>query len=212
MNTQRASWSDESQRSRQHCPERPPAVPGLHFLACGRPWPGLPLYPLSHSQDLSGQLDRARPLGTLSGAPALWNPLLAVPGRPRGCRAWPSAHPGASGRWGGGCSDNGGATCEGESVLVYFLLEVFDLKVPLLQQLVQSPVLIRCFPELMAKLFDLIFQHPARQRHPGLLFLPGDPRAGIGASLPRAVVPRWALGGDQNWSVQNRKAKLETSQ
>lgn len=140
------------------------------------------------------------------------NPLLAVPGRPHSCRAWPSAHPGASGWWEGGCSDNGGATCEGESVLVYFLLEVFDLKVPLLQQLVQSPVLIRCFPELMAKLFDLIFQHPARQRHPGLLFLPGDPRAGIGASLPRAVVPRWALGGDQNWSVQNRKAKLETSQ
>lgn len=140
------------------------------------------------------------------------NPLLAVLGRPRGCRAWPSAHPGASGWWEGGCSDNGGATCEGESVLVYFLLEVFDLKVPLLQQLVQSPVLIRCFPELMAKLFDLIFQHPARQRHPGLLFLPGDPRAGIGASLPRAVVPHWALGGDQNWSVQNRKAKLETSQ
>lgn len=47
-----------------------------------------PLYPLSHSQDLSGQLDRARPLGTLSGAPALWNPLFAVPGRP------PAAGPG----------------------------------------------------------------------------------------------------------------------
>lgn len=57
-----------------------------------------------------------------------------------------------------------GVTCEGKSVLFHFLLEVFDLKVPLLQQLVQSPVLIHCLPEFTTKLLDFIFQHPARER------------------------------------------------
>lgn len=146
-----------------------------HFLACGRPWPGLPLYPRSHFQGLSGQLDHTWPLALFLGH---------LPSGTCACRAGKAPRQRglafrAPGLWGGGCSNNGGVTCEGKSVLFYFLLEVFDLKVPFLQQLIQSPVLIHCFPELMAKLLNLIFKHPARQRRDYCFFMGTDGQGSV---------------------------------
>ena len=114
--------------------------------------------------------------------------------------------PGIQGRDG---HNHGGATCEGKSVLLDFLFEVLDFEVPFLQQLVQPPVLVHGLPELTTKLLHLVFKCPARQRP---IIASPRARAQGQASAPGFAAPRGALGGDKNWSVQNRNEELGTPQ